>query len=207
MNRKIDNFHANRYNSYVELCFLTECFHFDTFMPKKGICMDNEWMGRYRPLVAALVRHVNVISKLNEEFRIQIGDGVFIDRLSWQIIEYFVEHSDNTYNMIGISTKLGIPQSSFSKKVKQLKEYGFLDRFIAEGNKKEIFIRPTEKAIRFYKQNTIDHVSKHFLPFFEKLNRFSDEEIAVMTEAIETLTDNCKATEPQPPKMKYIKLD
>lgn len=169
--------------------------------------MDNEWMGRYRPLVAALVRHVNVISKLNEDFRIEIGDGVSIDRLSWQIIEYFVEHSDNTYNMIDISTKLGIPQSSFSKKVKQLKEYGFLDRFIAEGNKKEIFIRPTEKAIRFYKQNTLDHVSKHFFPFFEKLDRFSDEDIAGMTEAIETLTENCKATEPQPPKMKYIKLD
>ena len=121
--------------------------------------MDYEWMGRYRPLVAALVRHVNVISKLNEDFRIEIGDGVAIDRLSWQIIEYFVEHSDNTYNMIDISMKLGIPQSSFSKKVKQLKEYGFLDRFIAEGNKKEIFIRPTEKAIRFYKQNSADNVS------------------------------------------------
>ena len=111
--------------------------------------MDNEWMGRYRPLVAALVRHVNVISKLNEDFRIEIGDGVSIDRLSWQIIEYFVEHSDNTYNMIDISMKLGIPQSSFSKKVKQLKEYGFLDRFIAQGNKKEIFIQPTERQFTF----------------------------------------------------------
>lgn len=169
--------------------------------------MDNEWMGRYRPLVAALVRHVNVISKLNEDFRIEIGDGVSIDRLSWQIIEYFVEHSDNTYNMIDISMKLGIPQSSFSKKVKQLKEYGFLDRFIAEGNKKEIFIRPTEKAIRFYKQNTIDHVSKHFLPFFEKLDRFSDEEIVAFTEALEVLTASCEAKEQQPQRLKYIKLE
>lgn len=169
--------------------------------------MDNEWMGRYRPLVAALVRHVNVISKLNEDFRIEIGDGVSIDRLSWQIIEYFVEHSDNTYNMIDISMKLGIPQSSFSKKVKQLKEYGFLDRFIAEGNKKEIFIRPTEKAIRFYKQNTLDHVSKHFLPFFEKLDRFSDEDIAAFTEALEVLTASCEAKEQQPQRLKYIKLE
>lgn len=169
--------------------------------------MDNEWMGRYRPLVAALVRHVNVISKLNEDFRIEIGDGVSIDRLSWQIIEYFVEHSDNTYNMIDISMKLGIPQSSFSKKVKQLKEYGFLDRFIAEGNKKEIFIRPTEKAIRFYKQNTIDHVSKHFFPFFEKLDRFSDEDIAAFTEALEVLTASCEAKEQQPQRLKYIKLE
>ena len=127
--------------------------------------MDNEWMGRYRPLVAALVRHVNAISKLNEDFRIEIGDGVSIDRLSWQIIEYFVEHSDNTYNMIDISMKLGIPQSSFSKKVKQLKEYGFLDRFMAEDRQKEIFIRPTEKAICFCRQHSLDHVSKHFHPF------------------------------------------
>lgn len=169
--------------------------------------MDNEWMGRYRPLVAALVQHVNMISKLNEEFRIEIGDGISIDRLSWQIIEYFVEHSDNTYNMIDISTKLGIPQSSFSKKVKQLKEYGFLDRFIAEGNKKEIFIRPTEKAIRFYKQNTLDHVSKHFFPFFEKLDRFSDEEIVAFTEALEVLTASCEAKEQQPQRLKYIKLE
>ena len=50
-------------------------------------------------------------------------------------------------------------------------------------NKKEIFIRPTEKAIRFYRKNSADNVSKEFLPFFEKLERFSDEEIAAFTEA------------------------
>lgn len=111
--------------------------------------MDDEWMGRYRQLVSALVRHVNVLDKLKEEFRIEIADGVYVDRLVWQIIEYFVEHRDNTENMIDIAAKLGIPQSSFSKKVKLLKEYGFIDRFIAEGNKKEIFIRPTEKRFVF----------------------------------------------------------
>lgn len=85
-------------------------------------------------------------TKLKEEFRIEIADGIYVDRLVWQIIEYFVEHRDNTENMIDIAAKLGIPQSSFSKKVKLLKEYGFIDRFIAEGNKKEIFIRPTGKS-------------------------------------------------------------
>ena len=169
--------------------------------------MDDEWMGRYRQLVSALVRHVNVLDKLKEEFRIEIADGVYVDRLVWQIIEYFVEHRDNTENMIDIAAKLGIPQSSFSKKIKLLKEYGFIDRFIAEGNKKEIFIRPTEKAIRFYKQNSADNVSKEFLPFFEKLDRFSDGEIDAFTEALELLTDTCEAREQQPQKLKYSKLD
>lgn len=134
--------------------------------------MDYEWMGRYRQLVSALVRHVNVLDKLKEEFRIEIADGVYVDRLVWQIIEYFVEHRDNTENMIDIAAKLGIPQSSFSKKVKLLKEYGFIDRFIAEGNKKEIFIRPTEKAIRFYRKNSADNVSKEFLPFLKSWSAF-----------------------------------
>ena len=169
--------------------------------------MDDEWMGRYRQLVSALVRHVNVLDKLKEEFRIEIADGVYVDRLVWQIIEYFVEHRDNTENMIDIAAKLGIPQSSFSNKVKLLKEYGFIDRFIAEGNKKEIFIRPTEKAIRFYRKNSADNVSKEFLPFFEKLERFSDEEIAAFTEALEVLTASCEAKEQQPQRLKYIKLD
>ena len=169
--------------------------------------MDDEWMGRYRQLVSALVRHVNVLDKLKEEFRIEIADGVYVDRLVWQIIEYFVEHRDNTENMIDIAAKLGIPQSPFSKKVKLLKEYGFIDRFIAEGNKKEIFIRPTEKAIRFYRKNSADNVSKEFLPFFEKLERFSDEEIAAFTEALEVLTASCEAKEQQPQRLKYIKLE
>lgn len=72
-----------------------------------------------------------------EAFRIEIADGVYVDRLVWQIIEYFVEHRDNTENMIDIAARLGIPQSSFSKKIKLLKEYGFIDRFIAEGNKRK----------------------------------------------------------------------
>lgn len=169
--------------------------------------MDYEWMGRYRHLVAALARHVNVVVEIKEGFRVEISDGVYIDRQTWQILEYFIEHSNNTYNMIDNAEKLGIPQSSFSKKVKLLKEYGFIDRFVEEGNKKEIIIRPTEKAVCFYKQNSTDNVSKVFSPFFKKMDRFNDDEIAAITEALETLTDTCESTEQILPKKKYIKLD
>ena len=79
--------------------------------------MDDEWMGRYRQLVSALVRHVNVLDKLKEEFRIEIADGVYVDRLVWQIIEYFVEHRDNTENMIDIAAKLGIPAEELVRRV------------------------------------------------------------------------------------------
>ena len=168
--------------------------------------MDHRWMGRYRGLVAAFARHVNVISKLREGFRVEISDGVYIDRPAWQIMEYFIEHRGNTCNMNDIAAKLGIPQSSFSKKIKLLQEHGFIDRFYAEGNKKEIIIRPTEKAVQFYMQNSTDNVSKDWQPFFDKLEGFSDEQIAVITEAVETLTDTCESRETKPTKIRYIKL-
>lgn len=169
--------------------------------------MDYEWMGRYRALVAALTRHVNVLEKLKDGFRAELPDGAYIDRPAWQILEYFIEHGDNTHNMLEIATKLGIPQSTFSKKVNMLKRYGFIERFFAEGNRKEIIVRPTEKAFAFYKQNTDGYVSKIFEPFFEKLERFSDEEIASLTEAFDAFTDACETKEQKPHTLKYIKMD
>ena len=166
--------------------------------------MDNRWMGRYRALVAAMARHVNVISKLKEGFRVEISDGVYIDRLAWQILEYFIEHPSNTCNMNDIAARLGIPQSSFSKKIKLLQQYGFIERFYAEGNKKEIIVRPTDRAVQFYMQNSSDNVSKDWQPFFDKLEGFSDEQISTITEALETLTDTCEARETEPSKVKLI---
>ena len=61
--------------------------------------------------------------------------------------------------------------------------------------------------IRFYRKNSADNVSKEFFPFFEKLERFSDEEIAAFTEALEVLTASCEAKEQQPQRLKYIKLE
>lgn len=155
-----------------------------------------------------LVRHVNVLDKLKEEFRIEIADGVYVDRLVWQIIEYFVEHRDNTENMIDIAAKLGNPaKASFPKKSSCSRNTGLLTVSSRRATKRRSSSGRREKAIRFYRKNSADNVSKEFLPFFEKLERFSDEEIAAFTEALEVLTASCEAKEQQPQRLKYIKLD
>ncbi|MBR6300045.1 MAG: MarR family transcriptional regulator [Clostridia bacterium] len=169
--------------------------------------MDYRWMGRYRALVSALARHVNTIDKIKANFQTEISDGVYIDHLTWQIMEYFIEHHSNTCNMIDIAARLGIPQSSFSKKVKLLKQYGFIERFHAEGNKKEIIVRPTDRAMQFYTQNTADNVRKLFQPFFDKLEGFSDEQIAAMAEALNTLTDTCEAKGTEPDKVRLVPVE
>ena len=168
--------------------------------------MDYRWMGRYRALVSALARHVNTIDKIKANFQTEISEGVYIDHLTWQIMEYFIEHHSNTCNMIDIAARLGIPQSSFSKKVKLLKQYGFIERFHAEGNKKEIIVRPTDRAMQFYTQNTADNVRKLFQPFFDKLEGFSDEELARFAHAIETLSRGANREEEITNKAKLVKL-
>lgn len=42
---------------------------------------------------------------------------------------------------------------------------------------------------------------------FKKPDRFSDDELAAFTEAVEALTSSCEAREQQPQSLKYIKLD
>lgn len=41
---------------------------------------------------------------------------------------------------------------------------------------------------------------------FKKPDRFSDDELAAFTEAVEALTSSCEAREQQPQSLKYIKL-
>lgn len=42
---------------------------------------------------------------------------------------------------------------------------------------------------------------------FKEPDRFSDDELAAFTEAVEALTSSCEAREQQPQSLKYIKLD
>lgn len=81
--------------------------------------MDFMWMGRYRALVSELMRFSNVAVKDSTE-KHDIGDGILINNVEWQILEYIVEHNSDEEKMILISDKLGIPQASFSKAAKNL---------------------------------------------------------------------------------------
>lgn len=70
--------------------------------------MDFMWMGRYRALVSELMRFSNVAVKDSTE-KHDIGDGILINNVEWQILEYIVEHNSDEEKMILISDKLGIP--------------------------------------------------------------------------------------------------
>jgi len=148
--------------------------------------MSVEWMGRYRRLVSAIVVQGNENSKqLN--LKREISEGLWLTSLEWQILEYTVEHRSDSSNMISISDKLGIPQSSFSKIVKTLCELELIEKYQSITNKKNIILQPTEYAVKVYEENSRRMYDSIFGGFFRELDELDDKTIEKFTLAMETL--------------------
>lgn len=145
--------------------------------------MKPDWMGRYRPLVRALVQHTNTASR-NAGMKKEFAPGVMLSSQEWQVLEYLIEHEDETENMLYISERLGIAQSSLSKYTKTLCKEKLVERFHIVGNRKSIILKATEKGRQVYEYRN-DHVnSELFAPLFEGLNSLPDEVIEQVAQAI-----------------------
>lgn len=148
--------------------------------------MNTEWMGRYRPLLAALVRHSNITQR-SSGTRTMLTDEISLNAQEWQVFEYIIEHMEDDAYMNLISDRLGIPQSTFSKIVKALCLHGLVDKYLTSNNRKNIILRPSEKGLSVYQQHSQKVLSAKFEPFFEMLDSFSDEQIARFTDALDLL--------------------
>lgn len=150
--------------------------------------MESDWMGRYRPLVAALVRHANVSMSASGK-RKGIGGGLELTSLEWQVLESIVEHRNKSISMTAISDSIGVAQSTFSKTAKKLCDMNLVEKYQAINNRKNIILRPTEDAIELYKSNSLRLQSDVFGGFFEKLSVISDKDLSVVIDAVQTLND------------------
>ena len=150
--------------------------------------MNTKWMGRYRPLVAALVRHSNLVQRgINTKFEIE--SGISLSSQEWQVFEYIIEHLNDDAHMNMISDRLGIPQSSFSKMVKLLCGYGLVEKYQMTNNRKNIILRPSELGLSIYEKHATSLSESTFADFFIHLESIGDEEIGQLTNALETFND------------------
>jgi DNA-binding MarR family transcriptional regulator len=162
--------------------------------------MATEWMGRYRPLVAALVRHSNITQRISSQ-RAPVAEGISLSAQEWQVFEYILEHTDDDAYMNLISEKLGIAQSTFSKIVKALCGHGLVDKYQTTRNRKNILLRPSEKGLQVYRDYSADLGRKTFEIFFGALADFSDEQIRAFTGAVELLNDRLSAKDEPAPEL------
>ncbi len=149
--------------------------------------MQTEWMGRYRPLVAALVLNENIVNR-NMSVRVPMYQGIGLIAQEWQTLEYLIEHEDETDCMNRISERLGIPQSSLSKAVKNLVAFGLVERFRRQSNRKNIILRTTPLGRELYAHQIETMKSAGFEAFFETLEGLDDETIACFTLALNRLS-------------------
>lgn len=162
------------------------------------------WMGRYRPLVAALVQHVNTVSKASPP--LHIYEDIYLAPNEWQVLEYIVEHREDDEHMNNMIHALAIPQSSFSRIQKKLNAMGLIERFQTSDNRKNIILKPTSLAIRAHEYHTQEMFRKLFKPFFDELEAFSDEDIRRFTHALETLSAGTQKDEIQK-RSTLVKID
>ena len=142
-------------------------------------------MGRYRPLVRALVQHTNTVSRTATKRR-EMAPGIEISSQEWQLLEYVIEHEDNIDNMNRVAEGLGIPQSCISKDTKHLCQIGLLERYKEKDNKKNIILKASQKGRAFYNDFSGRIMSKSFEVLFRELEGLSDEALAQFTHALET---------------------
>lgn len=152
-----------------------------------------EWMGRYRPIVAALVKHVNSVSRSGDE--IPVYGDIYLTPNEWQVLEYIVEHREDDEHMNNMINSLAIPQSSFSRIQKKLYNMGLIERFQTLANRKNIILKPTELAMQAYDFHSKVMYETMFKPFFDELACFSDEEIEKIAHALETLSFGARKDE------------
>lgn len=167
--------------------------------------MSTEWMGRYRPLVAALVRHSNIVQRTMST-KTDIYGGIRLTAQEWQVFEYIIEHLNDDAHMNLISDRLGIPQSSFSKMVKVLCNYGLIDKYQMTNNRKNIILRPSDYGLEVYAKNSSAVKESTFKDFFSQLDSLSDEDIELFTNAVETLSNNVSSVF-RPENSELVKID
>lgn len=148
--------------------------------------MRSEWGGRYRSMIQALVQHSNVISRY-ARIKGEIAPGVWLSAQEWQVLEYLIEHEDETENMLYVSERLGIAQSSLSKYTKTLCSEKLVERYRIKGNKKSIILKATQRGFEVYDYRS-SHVNLElFAPLFKELESVPDEMIEQVAGAITAL--------------------
>lgn len=148
--------------------------------------MQSEWMGRYRPLIAALVKHSNINSKHSKN-KSDNGNGVQLSANEWQVLETVIEHQNEVTNMNRLAEAIGLPQSTFSKTVKFLCSIGLVEKYQTATNRKNVILKPTTPALAIYEKHSVVLNQYIFSDFFRQLDGIKDEDLQTFIRAIESL--------------------
>ena len=168
--------------------------------------MQLEWLGKYRQVVGSIVRFGNAYANSARYEHSYSTDTKFTPS-EVHVLEYVLEHEEETVNMAGIADMIGISKAALSKNVKKMVEKGLLEKYKAEGNRKNIILRVSEYGRKAYEEYTRFAYDIAFERLFEKLKDVPDEYLDKFTEIMNCAAElTLKNKDPEKPQ-KLIKIE
>jgi DNA-binding MarR family transcriptional regulator len=132
--------------------------------------MKLDWMQNHRVMVEKMIKYGNAYAVGYTKQR-NFGTSEEFSPSQIQTFEYILESEDRNEKMSEMAVRLGVSRSTFSKNVKTLMEKGMLEKFRRVGNRKDIFVKPTDKGREIYTTyvNFVNEVC------FKEMFRIADE--------------------------------
>ena len=168
--------------------------------------MQLEWLGKYRNVIGSIVRFGNAYAK-NARYEHTYNTETRFTPSEIHVLEYVLEHEEEVVNMAGVAEMLGISTEALSKNVKKMAEKGLLEKYMAEGNRKNIILRVSERGRQAYEEYTRFTYDVAFEGLFEKLEGIPDEYLDRFTDIMNYAAElTSKSKEPEKPP-KLIKIE
>ncbi|MFY9198531.1 MAG: MarR family transcriptional regulator [Acutalibacteraceae bacterium] len=115
--------------------------------------MELKWMEKHRSLVEKIIKYGNAYAFCYNKQK-SYGTNETFSASQIQTLEYILEAEDSDQTMSQMAVRLGVSKSTFSKNVKSLVEKGLLEKFYCNDNRKNIYVKPTQKGRETYNQYT-----------------------------------------------------
>lgn len=150
--------------------------------------MRLEWMGQHRSLVEKLIKFGNAYAGVYK-LQLNYGTDATFSASQIQTLEYILEAEEKEEKMSEMAERLGISRSTFSKNVKHLTEMGLLEKYHLSGNRKDIYVKPSDRGRHVYEQYTQYVIRLCFEEFFSYADQLSDAEKAITVKMIDRFAD------------------
>lgn len=146
-------------------------------------------MEKHRSLVEKLIKYGNAYAFCYNKQR-SYGTSESFSASQIQTLEYILEAEDSDQTMSEMAARLGVSKATFSKNVKSLVEKELLEKFYCNNNRKNIYVKPTQKGRDTYNQYTQYAYETVFKELFYIADEISAESIEKFEQMLDIFSEN-----------------
>lgn len=163
-----------------------KCYTVSSLERKRN--MELSWMGEHRELIEKIIKFGNAYTFCYKA-QLDYNTDMVFSAAQIQTLEYILESEEKNEKMSDMAQRLGVSKSTFSRNVKTLTEKGLLERYQKGDNKKNIYVKPSEKGRQIYEKYTECALDVCFREMFSIADRISAEDKKHIGELLDCFSD------------------